>query len=174
MSIRTSKALLVWAAALYASLVVLNNITDYGSNYDFVSHVLRMDTTFPGNRLMWRAIDSPLLHAACYWVIIAAEAVVAALCWSGGLRLYRAAEDPRRFDDSKGHAIAGLTFGMLLWFTGFITVGGEWFAMWQSKVWNGQDAAFRLVVILGITLVYLVLPERASVSSAHTSDMEVP
>jgi predicted small integral membrane protein len=31
--------------------------------------------------------------------------------------------------------------------------------MWQSKVWNGQESAFRLVVILGITLIYLVQPE---------------
>ena len=47
----------------------------------------------------------------------------------------------------------------MLWFTGFIAVGGEWFLMWQSEKWNGQNAAFRLVVIIGITLVYLVQPD---------------
>jgi predicted small integral membrane protein len=31
--------------------------------------------------------------------------------------------------------------------------------MWQSKTWNGQDAAFRLVVVLGIVLLYVVGPE---------------
>jgi predicted small integral membrane protein len=41
----------------------------------------------------------------------------------------------------------------------FISVGGEWFLMWQSKTWNGQDAAFRMFVVLGIILVYLSLPE---------------
>ncbi len=156
---RYSKALLIWAVALYASLVVLGNITDYDSNHAFVSHVLKMDTTFPGNRLTWRAIDLPFLHAAFYWLIIFVEAMVAVLCWFGGLCLLRSTNDPRRFNQSKGIAIAGLTLGILLWFTGFMTVGGEWFAMWQSKEWNGQEAAFRLVVILGIILLYLVQPE---------------
>jgi predicted small integral membrane protein len=156
---RSSKALLVWAVALYASLVALNNLVDYDSNHGFVSHVLKMDTTFPGNRLTWRAIDLPFIHAAFYWLIIFAEAVVAVLCWAGGLRLFRALNDPGRYNRSKGIAIAGLTLGMLLWFTGFLTIGGEWFAMWQSKEWNGQEAAFRLVAILGIVLLYLVQPD---------------
>ena len=38
-------------------------------------------------------------------------------------------------------------------------VGGEWFAMWQSSVWNGQDAAFRFyMTILGV-LIYVSLPD---------------
>lgn len=160
MHARLSKVILIWAVALYASLVVLGNLTDYASNYAFVSHVLKMDTTFPGNRLMWRAIDAPSVHSAFYWLIIFVEAVIAALCWFGGLRLFRSAGDPIRFNQSKGVAIAGLTLGMLLWFTGFMTIGGEWFLMWQSTVWNGQEAAFRLVVILGIILLYLVQPEQ--------------
>jgi predicted small integral membrane protein len=156
---RLSKAVLVCAVALYASLVALGNVTDYDSNYAFVSHVLKMDTTFPGNRLTWRAIHLPSVHTAFYGIIILAEAVVAALCWFGGLRLFRSANDPVRFNQCKGVAVAGLTLGMLLWFTGFMTIGGEWFLMWQSTVWNGQEAAFRLVVILGIVLLYLVQPE---------------
>ena len=156
---RSSKAFLTWAVAFFASLVVFNNLTDYGSNYAFVSHVLRMDTTFPDNRAMWRAIDSPFLHHAFYWLIILAETAVAALCWVGGFRLFRSIRDATRFNQVKRIAIAGLTLGIVLWFTGFITVGGEWFLMWQSEVWNGQEAAFRLVVILGIVLVYLVQPD---------------
>jgi predicted small integral membrane protein len=74
----------------------------------------------------------------------------------GGIRLFSSIKDAGRFNQAKDVAIAGLTLGIILWFTGFITVGGEWFLMWQSKVWNGQAAAFRLVVILGIVLLYLV------------------
>ena len=44
---------------------------NYGSNFDFVQHVLSMDTTFPGNQLKWRAISTPALHHAFYWTIIA-------------------------------------------------------------------------------------------------------
>jgi predicted small integral membrane protein len=156
MFIRYSKVLLIWAVALFASLVVFNNLTDYASNYTFVSHVLKMDTTFPENRAMWRAINAPFLHHAFYWIIILAEAAIAVLCWLGGFRLFTSSGDADRFNKAKGIAIAGLTLGLLLWFTGFITVGGEWFLMWQSEHWNGQEAAFRLAVIFGIVLLYLV------------------
>src|ERR1700732_5586213 len=61
MALRVSKAVLVFAIALFYTILVLNNITDYGSNNEFVRHVLMMDSTFPGN-LMWRAVNSPLVH----------------------------------------------------------------------------------------------------------------
>jgi predicted small integral membrane protein len=34
--------------------------------------------------------------------------------------------------------------------------------MWQSKTWNGQDAAFRMFVMLALTLIFLTLPEPES------------
>ena len=43
MALRVSKAVLVFAIALFYTILVLNNITDYGSNYEFVRHVLTMD-----------------------------------------------------------------------------------------------------------------------------------
>ena len=54
--IRLSKIALIFALAAYALIVAYDNIVDYGSNYEFVKHVLTMDTTFPGNALMHRAI----------------------------------------------------------------------------------------------------------------------
>src|ERR1700745_1152127 len=54
MALRVSKAILVFAIALFYTILVLNNITDYGSTYEFFRHVLMMDSTFPGNHGMWR------------------------------------------------------------------------------------------------------------------------
>ncbi|OQW41276.1 MAG: hypothetical protein A4S08_02815 [Proteobacteria bacterium SG_bin4] len=153
---RCSKVILVWSIALFAALVTFSNITDYDSNFFFVSHVLTMDTTFPNNKGLWRAIDSPLIHHAVYIFIIAVEALIAGLCWLGGWRLYRCIKDPVSFNQAKSTAILGLTLGFLLWFTGFMTIGGEWFLMWQSEVANGQQAAFRFVMIIAVTLVYLI------------------
>jgi len=45
---RLSKTVMVGSLGVFGLLVALNNITDYGSNYAFVRHVLSMDTTFPG------------------------------------------------------------------------------------------------------------------------------
>jgi predicted small integral membrane protein len=156
---RLSKVALVWAVAFFVSLVVFNNLMDYESNYRFVNHVLKMDTTFPGNGGMWRAIDSSFISHAIYNLLIFVEAAIAVLCWLGGFRLFRSIKNTERFNEAKGVAILGLTLGIILWFSGFITIGGEWFLMWQSDVWNGQQAAFRLVVIIGITLLYLIQPD---------------
>ena len=152
---RISKLVLVLAFALYASLVAFNNLTDYNSNFTLVAHVLMMDTTFPGNQGLWRAIHSPAMHHTVYGLIIGTEIAIAALCWLGGLRLYRSIQNPVAFNQAKGLAILGLTLGFLLWFTGFMTIGGEWFLMWQSDTANGQQAAFRLVMIIAAILIYL-------------------
>lgn len=156
---RWSKIVLVFSIALFSTLVVFNNLTDYGSNFVFVSHVLSMDTTFPENNGMWRAITSPIIHHAAYVVIIITELIIALLCWIRVVRLYQARESFVRFNQEKRLAIAGLTLGILLWFTGFIAIGGEWFLMWQSEIWNGQEAAFRLAALIGIFLLYLVMPD---------------
>ena len=55
------------------------------------------------------------------------------------------------FAAAKRHVHTGALLGFLVWFTGFMVVGGEWFAMWQSKTWNGQEAAFRFYcAVLGV------------------------
>jgi predicted small integral membrane protein len=46
-----------------------------------------------------------------------------------------------------------------MWFVVFLSVGGEWFLMWQSKLWNGQDAAFRMFTVIGIVLLFVAQPE---------------
>ncbi|MDP1559091.1 MAG: DUF2165 domain-containing protein [Nitrosomonas sp.] len=156
---RYSKIVLVWAIAFFSSLAAFGNLNDYDSNYELVRHVLKMDTTFPDNKGMWRAIDSPLIHHVVYSFIILAEAIIALLCWLGGFRLFKSINDPQSFNKAKKIAILGLTLGIILWFTGFMTIGGEWFLMWQSTVANGQQAAFRLVVILSLALIFLVQPD---------------
>ncbi|MDH5480418.1 MAG: DUF2165 domain-containing protein [Nitrosomonas sp.] len=156
---RLSKVIFIWAIALFASLAAFSNLADYNSNYVIISHVLKMDTTFPDNQGLWRAIESPFIHHIVYGLIIFLEIIVAILCWLGGYCLFKSIQNPVAFNQAKKWAILGLTLGIILWFTGFMTVGGEWFLMWQSEVANGQQAAFRLVVIIGITLIYLIQPD---------------
>ncbi len=66
MTIRLSKAAMVLAMAFFATLVAFGNITDYATNFAFVHHVFLMDTTFPGNGIMYRAIDTEWVHHAGY------------------------------------------------------------------------------------------------------------
>jgi predicted small integral membrane protein len=158
--LRVSKTLLVFAVALYYTLVVLNNTTDYDSNFQLVRHVLMMDSTFPNNSAMWRAINSPAIHTLFYISIIVWESITMILCWWGGIKLARSLKAPATaFQQAKNTAIIGLTLGALLWFATFLTIGGEWFLMWQSQKWNGQDAAFRMFTIVGIVLILVVMKD---------------
>lgn len=159
-TVRVVKAVLVAAVALFALLVALNNVLDYDSNFQFVRHVLSMDSTFEGNALMWRALQAPWTHHAAYALIIAAEAATGALCAGGAWSLLRNRHAGAvAFARSKELATVGLALGVLLWFTGFLTIGAEWFLMWQSPDWNGQQAAFRFAMILLAVLIFLHQPE---------------
>lgn len=156
---RILKIALVCSVALFSTLVAFNNITDYNSNFQFVKHVLMMDTTFPGNAGMWRSIGMNWVHHAFYIVIIILEIVVAVVCWMGAAKLWNNRARASSFNRAKDLASAGLVTGILLWFVGFMVVGGEWFLMWQSSTWNGQAAASRFVTVLGIILIYLNLSD---------------
>ena len=156
--VRLCKIALIVSIALFFSLVAFGNLTDYDSNWQFVQHVLSMDTTFPNSNLHWRAVSDPRIQAAGYWLIIAAEALVAALLWIGCLRLL-AAVGGENFSRAKAVAVVGLSLGFLLYAVGFIAIGGEWFAMWQSQVWNGEQKAFDFIGMIGAVLVVVLLPD---------------
>ena len=157
---RTAKLLLLAGIALFYSLVVFNNLTDFNSNYQFVRHVLAMDTTFPGNRGMWRAIDAPWVYLVFYASIILWEGVTTILLWWGAIDLLRAVRrSAAAFERAKRVPVIALTLSLLMWLVAFLAIGGEWFLMWQSRDWNGQEAAFRNFAVVGIVLLFLTRPE---------------
>jgi predicted small integral membrane protein len=125
-----------------------------------VHHVLLMDTTFPGNHGMWRAIHPAAVQVAFYDGIIGWEALTMVLAWIGAIQLARALPKPAAaFNRAKRWSVIALTLALLLWFVAFISVGGEWFLMWQSKIWNGQEAAFRMFACIGIVFLLLAMPD---------------
>ncbi|QEV18740.1 DUF2165 domain-containing protein [Streptomyces alboniger] len=151
-------ALLTGTVALYIALVAFGNITDFGTNQQFVRHVLAMDTTFKDDDLMWRAVESTALQDAAYIAIIVWESV-AALVLIAATALWAAALRRRAgFARAQRLGSVGLLMILLLFGAGFIGVGGEWFAMWQSENWNGLDAAIRVVTLTGIVLIVNHLP----------------
>ena len=159
--IRVVKAALVAAIALLASLVAFGNLTDYGTNFAFVQHVMSMDTIYPFSTIRYRAISAPALHHAAYALIITAEAITAVLCWIGAVQLVlQIRADAGVFNRAKTFAIAGLAAGFLLWQVGFMSIGGEWFGMWQSQQWNGVPSAFRFVMIIIAVLIFVALPDQ--------------
>jgi predicted small integral membrane protein len=157
---RWAKILLLAAIALFFTLVAFTNITDFGTNYQFVHHVLAMDTTFPGNHTLWRAIHSPAIQLSFYIGIILWEVLNAVLGWAGAIALFHARHaSAETFTSAKSIGTIALAGGLLLWFLAFTTIGGEWFLMWQSRDWNGQRAAFRMFTTEALVLILFLLPE---------------
>jgi len=163
---RLSKTSVVAAIAFLFSLIVFGNLTDYGTNFAFVRHVLMMDTTFPDAMIRYRAISSASLHRLGYAVIIGLEIVTTVACWTGTVLMWRRRRDSSaRFARAKAVATAGLTLGYLLWQVGLFAIGNEWFGMWMSREWNGVDSIFRFVVMTLGALIYVSLPEGEGRSS---------
>ena len=158
--VRASKIALVTSVALWVSLVAFGNITDYGTNLAFVTHVLSMDTVFPETTIKYRAITSPALHHAAYLLIIAAETAAAILCWIGAFRMLVAIrKGATAFNRAKALAVIGLTLAGLIWLVGFMAVAGEWFGMWMSGQWNGVESAFRFSALILAVLIYVTIPD---------------
>jgi predicted small integral membrane protein len=158
--VRLAKIVMVAALGAFAFMVTYDNIVDYGSNFEFVRHVLSMDTTFSGNALMDRAVTNERIWKAAYAAIIAAEGLTCLLLCVGAVALLARLRAPAEaFNRAKLFAVAGLTVGFAVWFFGFMVVAGEYWAMWQSRTWNGEEAAFRFtMVILGV-LIFVSLPD---------------
>ena len=160
MTTRWAKLVLLAGIALFYTLIVFNNLTDFNSNCEFVRHTLLMDSTFPGNNGMWRAISSPTMYLVFYWTLIAWETATMVLVWWGLAALIRAVRRPADlFNAQKRIAVVALTLSLLMWLVAFLDVGGEWFLMWQSPKWNGQPEAFRMFVVVGLVLLLLLQPD---------------
>ena len=132
-----------------------------------------MDTTFDGNALMWRAITVPWIWTVGYIGIIIAEGAFAALGLIGGVKLFiHRAADNATYDRARSWGYAAYAVGLAIWFIGFIVIGSEWFAMWQSDTWNGKDTAMPLATLWAVFAALLALNashRESSPSSAEKS-----
>lgn len=156
-TVSAAAAVFTAVVAGYMALVAFGNITDFGTNREFVRHVLAMDTTFRDDDVMWRAVESRTVADIAYVAIIVWETLTAAVLllavgyWARGLRR---GGDQRR---ARRASTLGLLMVVLLFGLGFVVIGGEWFQMWQSSDWNGLEPAGRNVMIAAFGLVLVQL-----------------
>ena len=146
----------VFGLGLMHAIVAFSNLTDYWTNFEFVKHVLSMDTLFPHTRVLYRALPQTWVHHFFYVMIILSELFVAGLFLSATVSLHKNRNSGEAaYSYAKKYAYWGVAAGMALWLLAFTVVGGEWFSMWQSPVWNATATSRAQVVIL--LLVYLLL-----------------
>ena len=158
MNNRLIKIFLGTSVGLYMLLICFNNITDYGVNFEFVSKVSGMEDVFSNKKNGWRSINNNVLQNIFYLIIIAWEIVITLFVAVGVARMVRKLKsNAADFEYSKRFLTTGLFLGVILWFGLFVTAGGEWFLMWQSKTWNGQNTAFLLSICFMLFLIYNTL-----------------
>lgn len=156
MNSRLIKVLFGVSIGLYMFMVCFNNITDYASNFQFVRMVTGMDDVFSKEDTGWRSINSETLHHIIYLFIIAWELTILILIIIGVFKMIKNLKAGSvKFNQSKKLLLTGLSLGVILWFAMFVTIGGEWFLMWQSKNWNGQQTAFLLSICFLLFLIHL-------------------
>jgi predicted small integral membrane protein len=172
---RYTKIVMSLVLAAFLLLVSFDNITDHESNLQFVRHVMSMDTTFPGNAVMYRAVTTPAFWHLAYAIIIVSQATAGILYLAGAVQLFRARHaQGAAFNQAKSAVIAASLLGFVIFFFMFMVIGGEWFAMWQSANWNAQEAAFRFyMAVLGV-LIYVSLPDGDLTESAGPDRVRVP
>ena len=157
---------LVAINAVFIALVAFGNMTDYATNYAFVQHVLSMDTTNFGGKpgvgldpdIMWRAITSPVAWNVAYIGIIVWETLAAIVLIAASVLFIRGLIRGGGYGTAKSAASIGLLMIVVLFYGGFIAVGGEWFGMWRSTQWNGLDTALRDGLLSAVTLILIHAP----------------
>jgi predicted small integral membrane protein len=148
---------LLFGWGLYHLIVAFGNITDYNTNFEFVKHVMSMDSIFQNSSVGYRSISIPLIHHITYIFIIILEAMIAIFGLIASVQFYvNLSADTDKFNEKKKTAYVAITLGILLWFISFSIVGAEWFSMWQSQQWNAIDTANRLLIIDAILYALVI------------------
>ena len=57
-------------------------------------------------------------------------------------------------------AVVGLGIALALYLIGFMVIGAEWFAMWQSQRWDGRQPAFRILMCIGIIILIVLQDDK--------------
>ncbi len=148
-------------AGIYLFLVGMNNILDYDVNFEFAKQVMGMKDLFESNDLdEWRGISQTWVIHLFYISIIILEISGGSLAIKGVTDLIKnRRSETVIFIQKKKLAILGILIGLILWAGVFLIVAGEWFQMWQSKVWNAQETAFDLSILFGVFMLILLKEE---------------
>ena len=148
----------VLGSGLLTLIIAFSNLTDYSTNFEFVKHVLSMDSIFENSTVKYRSITNNTIHHLSYLFIIMLEITMAYFFITSAVQMYLQIKNSKeQFNLAKKNAYIGVSLGILLWFIGFTVIGGEWFSMWQSNDWNGLEVANRIVSFFMLTYLALVI-----------------
>ncbi|MBP8534620.1 DUF2165 family protein [Streptomyces sp. MK37H] len=154
------KAILVGGLAAYLTLFVLNNLTDQDTNSGAVARMMTMrdlkeDPDGLGRGVVWRAVDSPVVHRLAFYAVVLVQTAAAGLLWRATAMFVAAGLDgygARPVRDAVGAANLGMLPFTGLWLA--MLVGGLWFSYWVKM---GPIQQTHLTLLITSLLSVLVI-----------------
>ncbi|KGI76717.1 DUF2165 family protein [Oleiagrimonas soli] len=154
MAIRYLKIALVAFVGLQGWLYVAGNLANWNAGLGAIAYVIGMRE----HAIYPQHIVPALGHGwavLAFVLILCGEFLVGALSLRGAWDLWvarkRTAAD---FNAAKTYAVLGPGMAMLVWFGGFIVLGGALFQMWQTTLGDGSfKDAFVYAVTAGLVLL---------------------
>ena len=161
MATRFLNIILVVFVGLHGFLYVAGNIANWNAGLGAIAYVLSME----GNEIYGSHIFPPVTNSVmvtiAFLLILAGEFLVGALSFKGAWDLWIARKGSAdTFNASKTYAIVGTGMAVVVWFGGFIVVGGALFQMWQTPIGaSSLDNAFVFAVTGGLILLFVSNPD---------------
>ena len=161
MSIRYLKMTLVAFVGLSGVLLVVGNIANWNAGLGTVGYVLSMEGHEIYGTHIVPPVTSPALVTIAYLVILAGEFLVGALSLKGAWDLWSARRgSAEAFNASKTYAVLGTGMAMVVWFGGFVVIGGVLFQMWQTQIGAGSfHDAFIFAAAGALVLLFVSRPD---------------
>lgn len=154
------KLVLVAGLALWLTIIVLNNVTDRGTNVRLIGRMMGMDEIkedpLMGNGLQWRAIKSVVVHRLALCAVVVLQVVAVALLWRAAYLFLATTLGFGSVAAAVSAANLALVPFVALWF--FFLCGGLWFGYWMKMGPVQQVHLTLLVVSMLATLVVNLIP----------------
>lgn len=162
MPVRYMKMVLVFFVGLQGWLYVAGNIANWNAGLDAISYVLGMSDHDIYGTHIFPPITSTAMAAVVFLLILGGEFLVGAFSFKGAVDLWKARNaDAQAFNEAKTFALVGTAMAMLVWFGGFIVLGGALFQMWQTEIGAASfDGAFVYAATGGLVMLIIAGPDR--------------
>lgn len=161
MAIRYLKIVLVIFVGLQGLLYVAGNTANWSAGLGAVSYVLGMEGHEAYGTHIFPPVTNPVLLTMAYIAILTGEFLVGVLSLKGAWDLWRVRNAGAAvFNARKTYAIVGTGMAMVVWFGGFVVIGGALFQMWQTQLGAGSfDDAAVFALTGGIIMLFVGRPD---------------
>lgn len=161
MAIRYLKIILVAFVGLQGLLYVAGNTANWDMGLGAVGYVVgQVEHEVYGVKI-FPAITNPALVTVAFLAILAGELLVGLLCLKGAWNMWAFRKaSAEAFNASKTYAVMGTAMAMVVWFGGFIVIGGALFQMWQTELGGSSFRdSFVFAGTAGLILVFVTNPD---------------